>query len=185
MQVNIPTKKWTPDASYHVKDWIKKSALDSTGSFSFNQAPRRPFETPDNLKVDWKIEIRPPGARGDLRIWPSDTSIIADLFNDQDTSDVIFVITRPWREAKKEYLLHGHRKILSARSSYFKTSEVHGSSNHEISLTTDTVFESGFAEGSLKASDEIIREPNQGSDEMEYCSDSDYEDGQGLLVSVS
>lgn len=53
---------------------------------------------------------------------PSFANVIADLFNDVDASNVVFILHNPGRFSQVERYIHAHTKILAMESNYFKTS---------------------------------------------------------------
>lgn len=77
----------------------------------------------DKVGVSWTIET--PKIQEEpipLTLPPSLATIIADLFDDIDASNVQFIIHNPRRSSKVKKIIYAHTKIISACSEYFKTS---------------------------------------------------------------
>lgn len=49
--------------------------------------------------------------------------VSASLFDDEETSNVVFAISDPRRSTRHDDFIYAHTKILSIRSEYFKSSE--------------------------------------------------------------
>ena len=66
-----------------------------------------------------RSEIFPP-----TRTTSSFPDVIASLFDDEETSNVVFAISDPRRSTRHDEYIYAHTKILAIRSEYFKTSKI-------------------------------------------------------------
>lgn len=105
----------------------KPSGLDADDWHIGNWVSARPqhgdeFQVANDLQpitIIWSVET----LEQDISVSrPIFASVIAELFDDKRTSDVIFVITSPRRHAMKNGYIYAHTKIMAAQSEYFKTS---------------------------------------------------------------
>jgi len=115
--------------------------------------------------IKWWIEKRPEDVPTSVTRTlknPVDfESMMADLFDDEESSTVVFIMSNPRRHSDHEEYIYAHTKILSNRA--------------EIGADVSIVFQSGFAEGTTALGGATSQGDDLGTRELMSFDDSDYE----------
>lgn len=186
-RLNLPAKHHKP--YYWVTDWCDASQLGSSLSnpshFGVSRAANPSTPAPDVYTATWSIERKLP-LETIPEVMTSEAKIIASLFNDKPTSDVVFVIHNPRKNSGLEERIYAHTKVLSAKCEYFETSKCCCPNMLQVVLTHISVFQSDFAEGTSTTSGcDAPDGADLGAQELIYFADSDYEAEEEPAVTPS
>jgi len=144
---------------------LSGSGSDSWCSESrITAADLAPPGSPDSFIVFWSIERTTETIPKPVGL----DSIVANLFDDKDASNAVFIISHPRKISDKEEYIYAHTKILSASSAYFKT-----------------MFESEFSEGACSSFPSTSNTPDLGLQELLHFEDSDYEETRREPIEIN